>query len=225
MTMRRLSKILMVISLAGVFQINALCQVEKKPQLDEELVAELKEIMKEDQDYRIKAIAMNDSLGHKSPEAKALWKKVRESDSLNLIKVEAILEERGWLSSNVVGKEGNLTLFLVIQHSNLKTQEKWLPVIREAVKLGNASGSHLALLEDRVAVGLGKEQVYGSQLGMDNETGKFFLHPIVDPENVDERRKTVGLGTLQEYVSYWGMTWDLEKHLKRIKEIEKTKKN
>jgi hypothetical protein len=73
---------------------------------------------------------------------------MREKDSLNLIKVKKILNERGWLGEDIIGHYGNLTLFLVIQHSSLETQEKYSVMMKEAVKKGNASPSNFALLED-----------------------------------------------------------------------------
>ncbi len=82
---------------------------------------------------------------------KAHWKIINEKDSINLIKIKKILDERGWLGADIIGNQGNSTLFLVIQHSDIETQEKYLPMMREAVKKGNANSSSLALLEDRVA--------------------------------------------------------------------------
>lgn len=60
--------------------------------------------------------------------------------------------------SEVVGNKGSTTLFLVIQHADLGTQVKYLPMVREAVKQHKAQASNLALLEDRVALGQGKNK-------------------------------------------------------------------
>ena len=93
-------------------------------------------------------------------------------------------------------------------------------MMREAVIKGNALASALALLEDRVALGQGKKQIYGSQIGQDYETGAYYVLLLEDPDNVDKRREEVGLGTLQNYVSRWGMTWDVEDYKKRLAEKE-----
>ena len=85
---------------------------------------------------------------------------------------------------------------------------------------GNARASSLALLEDRIAIGKGEKQIYGSQVGRDQETGEYFVLPLIDPENVDQRRAEVGLGTIQYYISNWGMTWDVEEYKKQLPEIE-----
>jgi hypothetical protein len=141
-------------------------------------------------------------------------------DSINLGKVTEILDKYGWVGVDKVGGQANQTLFLVIQHSDLKTQQKYLPMMREAVKNNNASSSSLALLEDRVALGEGKKQIYGSQIGYDNETNTEYVLPLEDPDNVDKRRATVGLGPLADYVKRWNIIWNIEEYKKQLPEIE-----
>lgn len=187
---------------------------------DKELVAMLDTVYMEDQSYRQAMDEIEKKHGWESEEMQAHWKIIAEKDSINLIKVRKILDERGWLGPDVIGRQGNSTLFLVIQHADLETQEKYLPMMREAVKKGNAQPSALALLEDRVALGQGKKQIYGSQIGRDQATGEYYVLPLTDPENVDQRRAEVGLGPLQDYVSNWGMTWDAEAYKKKLSETE-----
>jgi hypothetical protein len=138
--------------------------------------------------------------------------------------VSDILDKRGWLGEDVVGQQGNSALFLVIQHADLKTQQKYLPMMREAVKTGRANASSLALLEDRVALRQGKMQIYGSQVGTDNSTGLHYVFPMEDPDNVDKRRAEVGLEPLAEYVSEWDIVWNVEQYKKDLpKYIEMAK--
>ncbi len=58
--------------------------------------------------------------------------------------------------------------------------------------------SNIAYLEDRVRVGEGRPQLYGTQFHLD-EQGNFGPFPIEDPENIDQRRKAMNLGTLAKY--------------------------
>lgn len=53
--------------------------------------------------------------------------------------------------------------------------------------------------------------------------GKYYVSPLIDPENVDKRRAQVGLGTIADYVKHWGITWDIEKHRERTKKVEAEK--
>ncbi len=187
---------------------------------DEYLVSVLDTIYQKDQGYRLMADEIKEKYGRESEEMKAYVKIIQEQDSINVIKVTNILDERGWLGSDIVGNEGNLALFLVIQHSYPETQEKYLPMMREAVKKGDAHPSHLALLEDRVALGKGEKQIYGSQIGQDQETDEYYVAPLIDPDNVDKRREEVGLGPIQDYIYSWGIIWDAEEYKKKLPEFE-----
>ncbi len=128
-------------------------------------------------------------------------------DSLNEIIVAAVLEKQGWLGPKDVGEEGASAIFLVVQHAPLPFQEKYLPMMRQAVKDGRAHGSSLALLEDRVLMRHHKRQLYGSQVRQD-EQGRSFFFPIEDVDNVDRRRAEMGLESLAAYAQRFGIVWD-----------------
>lgn len=132
---------------------------KKEANYDKALQAKLLEVYDDDQPIRQQYILAQKEFGHQSRQVDSLGKVMLYKDSINLIKVTEILDKYGWVGTDKVGEQGNLTLFLVIQHSDVKTQQKYLPMMREAVKNKNASGSALALLEDRVALGEGKRQV------------------------------------------------------------------
>jgi hypothetical protein len=159
--------------------------------------------------------------GSESKELKAYLRIIEDQDSINLIKIEKILNEHGWLGVDIVGDQGNHTIFLVIQHSDLKTQEKYLPMMREAVQKGNAKAQDFAFLVDRVALRKGERQIYGSQIARDPETGKWFVDPLIDPDNVDKRRAEVGLDKFQDYISDFGLTWNVEEYKKNLPELVK----
>lgn len=183
--------------------------------LDRPMKAHLDSIYKDDQKDRLRLRDIQKEYGIDSKEVKDLWLTISQKDSVNLIKVKRILDTRGWLGPEEVGENGNSALFLVIQHSDQVTQEKYLPMMREAVKNYKASPSSLALLEDRVALGKGKHQIYGSQIGMD-ANNKYYVLPLDDPDRVDERRQSVGLPPLADYVGYWDLTWNLEQYKKDL---------
>lgn len=184
------------------------------------LQAKLLAIFDDDQSIRQEYIAAEKEFGHQSQQTDSLGKIMMFRDSINLIKVTEILDEYGWVGADIVGGQANQTLFLVIQHSDLKTQQKYLPMMREAVRNNKASSNALALLEDRVALGEGRRQIYGSQIGFDNESNKSYVLPLEDPDNVDKRRAEVGLGPLSEYVMRWEIIWDVEEYKKKLPELE-----
>jgi len=201
-------------------------QAQSKTSLDKSLMAQLDTIYQEDQKYRLRLMEIlgkSDRDNSDNLEILTLSGIMKEKDSINLFKVEKILSEHGWLGVDIVGEQGNKTIFLVIQHSDIETQLKYLPMMREAVKMGNAQGGNLALLEDRVAVREGRRQIYGSQIFKNYDTGESYVYPLVEPEKVNERRAAVGLEPIEDYVKRVGMTWDVEKHKERTKIIESQK--
>ena len=91
---------------------------EAEKDLDKPLVHLLDSIYDEDQNYRKQISEIEKKHGRESEELKAHWKVINKTDSVNIIIISKILDERGWLGSNIIGKKGNSTLFLVVQHSD-----------------------------------------------------------------------------------------------------------
>lgn len=189
---------------------STIAKLEKKVDefesgLNKELIEELKEIGEKDQRYRKQMREISDKYGWQSNEMKELWKKQNELDSLNLIRIEEIIEKYGYPGKSLVGMQSNVA-FLVIQHSDIETQEKYLPILKEAADKGELRWSSLALLIDRIRVNNGEKQIYGSQIRQSGDW-KHELFPIEDEPNVNKRRAKVGLGPLEEYVKHWNIIY------------------
>ena len=122
-------------------------------------------------------------------------------DDANAERVRAIVRQYGWPGTELVGQDGTDAAFLLVQHADLALQKEMLPLVERAYKRGELSGQDYALLLDRVLVGEGKPQVYGTQAKRFEEwKGKEpVLQPIEDEGNVDKRRAEVGLPPLSEY--------------------------
>jgi Family of unknown function (DUF6624) len=105
----------------------------------------------------------------------------------------------GWPGRSLVGEDGALAAWLIAQHADRdrEQQRAFLDLLRDAVSQDEASPAHLAYLEDRVRVGQGQPQLYGTQFTVTD--GELEPHPIEDPERLDERRSAVGLGPFAEY--------------------------
>ncbi|REG96468.1 DUF6624 domain-containing protein [Flavobacterium aquicola] len=183
---------------------------------DKPLQKELLAIYAEDQDIRGEFMKIYKDKGPGNKSFDSINNLMRYKDSINLLKVIKILDEKGWVGKDIVGSQANQTLFLVIQHADLKYQQKYMPMMREAVKKGNANGASLALMEDRVSLREGRKQIYGSQIGRDNETKIFYVSSLEDPDNVDERRAKIGLPPMADYVSKWQIKWDVEQYKKDL---------
>ncbi len=183
-------------------------RINQYTQLDLALMEELSIIYDDDQLLRREELELIKTYGELSYEVNVIRAAIAFKDSINVLKVTKILDERGWLGPNVVGRDGNSTLFLVIQHASLDVQIKYLPMIKVAVQNGIAQASELAMLEDRIAIRKGEKQIYGSQIGFNKETNTYYVQPVIDPTNIDQRRLKVGLIPIAEYVAMWNIIWD-----------------
>lgn len=120
-------------------------------------------------------------------------------DVANTRRMQEIVQQIGWPTRSKVGAYASDMAWLLVQHADHDRdfQKKCLILMKELpedeVKVAN-----IAYLEDRVRVGEGRPQVYGTQFFTD-EQGNFGPRPIEDPANIDLRRKKVGLGTLAAY--------------------------
>lgn len=175
-----------------------------------------------DQGIRNEWTAIEKQYKPESTEYKEFIKKWVLTDKENLFQVQQILDKNGWLGKDDVGIKANSALFLVIQHAELDIQKKYLPMMIQAVKDKKANGQDLALLEDRIAMREKRKQVYGSQtLSIDGS--EYVLWPIEDIDQVDKRRKAVGLKqTLEEYMELvTGNKWSLKAYKKNLPALEK----
>lgn len=189
------------------------------------LICELAAIEEDDQFFRQHMEQVQAKFGGDSKEMKQLLRDMKQADSLNFIKVSAILERYGWPGAEAIGYSANTTVFMVIQHANLAQQDRYLPLMRKAVKEGKAPASQLALLEDRVALLHHQKQRYGSQVEWNMKTNTYSLLPLEDPEHVDERREEVGLRPLKYYLKdCCNIDWSVEAYLKAQETAEPKEK-
>jgi hypothetical protein len=176
---------------------------------DEALRQELLKRVKEDQEVRGRMVALfrkkveattDEARKVIDNELEPLMKQGQEVDRKNTAWLKEVVDKHGWPGKTLVGKDGANAAWLLVQHADLDPdfQKKCLPLLAEAVKKGEAEAKHLAYLTDRVCVGEGKKQVYGTQ--MRTVDGKTEPAPIEDEANVDQRRKEVGLGPLADYL-------------------------
>lgn len=146
-----------------------------------------------------------------------LFKKMAAADSANMIAIEQILEKYGWPSLELIGGlEQSLTIFFVIQHADLPNQQRYLPMVRQAVKDNKLRPSSLALLEDRVALKEKRKQLYGTQVMWNIKLNTYTMMPLEDPDNVDKRRAAIGLPPLDMYLQGFNMKWNLEAYKKSV---------
>lgn len=189
--------------------------------LNRALVVLLDSVYRDHHSYRLAEVSLKNEYGAGSKQMKEIHNVIRQKDSVNFAIVESVLKKYGWLGREVVGFIGNYAIALIMQHSDLASQEKHLPAAREAFKAGNIDPYDYALLEDKIALRQGKKQLYGSVIfSRDN---KHYVAPIEDVENLDKRRAELGLKPMRSYTLSWGIKWDINKYKKDLLLLEKEK--
>ncbi len=73
-----------------------------------------------------------------------------------------------------------------------------LPLIQADLAKGVCDPQDFALLYDRVQIMTGRRQLYGSQVGQ--MQGKSAVFPILERQDVDEHRRSIGLFPMATYL-------------------------
>ncbi|WP_324276865.1 DUF6624 domain-containing protein [Blastococcus brunescens] len=125
-----------------------------------------------------------------------------EGDAARTERLEEILDEHGWPTVQLVGEDGEDAAWAIAQHSDQDPafQRRALELLRTAVAAGQASPGNLAYLEDRVAVGAGQPQTYGTQVGCGPD-GPQPATPLADPAAVEGLRAAARLEPLADYLA------------------------
>ncbi|MEI6019645.1 MAG: DUF6624 domain-containing protein [Bacteroidota bacterium] len=194
--------------------------VQQKSVYNLQLARQLDSIYQLDQKQRMRIDSFRKVFGAESKELGQLFRDILKQDSTSIMMVSNILDKYGWMGKDKIGENGNLALFSIVHHGSLTVKKKYLPLLKEAVKLGNAEASDCATLEDAILVDSGEKQIYGTQLAFDNDSNKAFVIPLEDPMNVDKRRHNVGLIPMKQYVKLSKIDWDAYQYMKDLPQIE-----
>jgi hypothetical protein len=117
----------------------------------------------------------------------------------NAEKLHEIIDSIGFPTVEKVGKEANEAAWLIIQHaiSQPEFMKKCLVLMQREMKQTLHELRQKAYLTDRIAVFEGKPQQYGTQFDWDDD-GLLSPSPFDDLEKVNERRRYIGLNSLEE---------------------------
>ena len=126
----------------------------------------------------------------------------------HILIIKEIFTTNGYPTVKKVGTDASHHFFALIQHSDSDPafQSSMLPILKKLSKKGEVSKKDYAYLYDRVQRNTGKKQLYGTQLSFDSKgnlfdsTNKIIVpQDLADPDNVDKRRKKMGLEPLEQY--------------------------
>ena len=110
-----------------------------------------------------------------------------------------IIDIIGFPTVEKVGNQSAYSAWLVIQHSIGKPDfmKKCAELLEIEVKKKKDDPRNLAYLTDRIATFENKPQLYGTQFDWD-DNGELSPNDFDDINKVNQRRKSIGLNTLEE---------------------------
>jgi hypothetical protein len=226
--MKIYSKVLLLIFVFGY------CQAQNG--IDENLKKELDGILKSDQILReyidsettdSRKLQILNETGYSTDDLAngKVYMILNKRDSINLLRIEEIIAKYGYPGKTLVGEPTNEAAWYVIQHT--KRIANYFPMIQEAGASNEIPFTKVAMMQDRMLMQEGKEQLYGTQVAgediLNTTTGKkefwYYVWPIQNAESVNELRKEAGfVTTVEENAKSMGVVYK-KYTLEEIKKI------
>ena len=155
---------------------------------------QLSKVYQRDQNFR-QALLTAQNSGNQQQILKAVIA-MQKGDEKNQKVVFNLLDKHGWLDG--LSDVANSAIWLVIQHSDASSIERYIPIVQSVADRGDISIKDLKTMEDRLLVYNKKPQQYGTQTKQIEQT--IFFYPIADFSGVDSRRASIGLDCLSDYI-------------------------
>jgi hypothetical protein len=110
-----------------------------------------------------------------------------------------ILDTYGWPGKRLVGDDGAEAAWMLALHTmhDPEVLRRCLRLLRAAAAAGEAEPVQVAFLVDRLSLVERNVQVYGTTICRQAD-GSFGPPLLEDPDQVDERRRAVGLPPLEQ---------------------------
>lgn len=175
--------------------------IDEKVEFSQELADELKRMAEVDQ------IAAYIPQGEYKKMTEEEWNSFKDSVfTTHQKRLKQVFDKHGFIGFDLVGEEGSQNFWLMVQHSdkNPDFQKEVLQKMKIEVSKENADPSSYGMLVDRVQLNTGQKQVFGTQVTYNMETGQAYPKSLEDSLHVNQKRKSIGLEPLEEYLN--GMT-------------------
>ena len=131
-------------------------------------------------------------------------------DKQNTARMKEIVMQIGWPNISKVGTKPSFNAWLLVQHADMDVEfQKHCLNLMKQEHVGEVALRDIAYLEDRIRINNGQPQLYGTQFF--KKEGKFIPREIEDQENVDQRRKEMGLNTFAEGVKDMEEKYNIKK--------------
>ena len=172
--------------------------INEKIVFNQELTDELEKMAEIDQ------IAAYIPQGIHKELSKNEWNSFKDSVfTTNQKRIGEIFDKHGFVGFDLAGEDGSRNFWVIVQHSdhNPEFQKEVLVEMKKEVDKQNAISTNYGLLVDRVNLNTGKAQIYGTQVTYNTNNGQAYPKKLEDSIKVNERRKSIGLETIEEYLN------------------------
>ncbi|WP_340152286.1 DUF6624 domain-containing protein [uncultured Marivirga sp.] len=144
-------------------------------------------------------LALRQQLVDKGQLGESYDKEMEELHNKNAGILDEIIDAIGYPTPEKVGEEASEASWLIIQHSISRPDfmRKCAQLLENEVKAKKANPKNLAYLTDRIAVLEGNPQHYGTQFDWSEER-QLSPNRVDNWAQVNERRKSIGLNTLEQ---------------------------
>ncbi|MDH5380458.1 MAG: hypothetical protein OEW75_06390 [Cyclobacteriaceae bacterium] len=170
-----------------------------------------------DQYYRAQIDTLVKLYGWNSPEMNNMWEMQLPIDTSNYLRVQEIIDDLGaYPGKSIVGDTTCNAAFYILQHSPDSIQALYIDLILKGAIDNELDRDAAAMYHDRYLMRKGENQIYGSQIKIDQVTysltgekrDSIYLWPIADTTNIDSLRIANGMIRLEEYLNHFGLSRD-----------------
>lgn len=175
---------------------------KEEASFDGKLISLLDSLVNEDQNRRHELTNFDNARQDDQRKRMELITSMQKTDSLNYFLLKDIVKDHGFPNFDLVGQAGAHNFWLLIQHQDQhpQFQEEVLGKMKMEVDKGKASPTDYAYLIDRVKVNTGQQQIYGTQMQLNASETSYEPKNVIEPDKLNERRKSVGLSSIEEYI-------------------------
>jgi uncharacterized protein DUF6624 len=173
--------------------------------IDKKLASHIDSMAKEDQKWRN---LLTKYTRNEIPKDSISWDEISKnvwlSDISHYPELRKIFLKHGFPNYDLVGKNGSHDFWYLVQHQDQDPtfQDSVLKAMKIEAEKGKASWKDYAYLIDRVKCNMRELQIYGTQVQWNSDKNCREPRPVIEPEKLNERRKSVGLDTEEEYIKY-----------------------
>lgn len=188
-------------SLLLSFLISAVTIAQEAPS-NPDLSSYIDSLKKEDQSWRNRLTKKRNGRTDTLNEQR-LINEINKADKRHFPLIVQIFKDNGYPSYELVGKASAHHYWLLVQHqdAHIQFQEKILEAMEELLKTDQVSKNDYAYLRDRVNINKGAKQVYGTQMKLNDDKSSYDYLPVIEPDSLDARRKSMGLPPIDFYIN------------------------